>query len=185
MWPTLTQTYVLSRFRVGVEMNISFFIFLSSCSAGLLGSWVYSERPYFNWIKSKKLSGSVSCNNDFLNIKISTSTTWGRPVRTNQQEKSTKTHRAEILSGVNSLGVGIILFPLSSVRAMQIPRPDQVENMQFSITYGIYVYCILYNFISSYLERINDWRQINADDSLKIPRVPGQTKVYTSIKVMK
>ena len=123
MWPTLTQTYVLSRFRVGVEMNISFFIFLSSCSAGLLGSWVYSERPYFNWIKSKKLSGSVSCNNDFLNIKISTSTTWGRPVRTNQQEKSTKTHRAEILSGVNSLGVGIILFPLSSVRAMQIPRP--------------------------------------------------------------
>ena len=35
-------------------MKITFLIAFVSCSSSVFGSWVYSQRPYFHWIKSKQ-----------------------------------------------------------------------------------------------------------------------------------
>ena len=36
-----------------VAMKISLFILILGSFAGIFSSWVYSQRPYFHWIKSK------------------------------------------------------------------------------------------------------------------------------------
>ena len=41
-----------------VVMKTSLLILFLSCFNGIFGSWVYSQRPYFHWIKSK-----LNCKN--------------------------------------------------------------------------------------------------------------------------
>ena len=54
-----------------VAMKISLVFLILGCFDGIFGSWVYSQRPYFHWIKSKLILQSSSRMTFFLDLKLS------------------------------------------------------------------------------------------------------------------
>merc|ERR1711997_424064 len=129
-------------------MKISLFILILSCFNGIFCSWVYSQRPYFHWIKNLKLSDLK---------KDSPPPTTPAPVRA-------VTPRSGEISGDKS-------------------RRQQTGGQRPSFSSFFSKGSL--NTEARSRDNLGNLRFQHIDQNLKVPLVPGDTKVMTSIRVIK
>merc|ERR1711953_1327581 len=67
-----------------VTMKITFLIAFVSCSSSVFGSWVYSQRPYFHWIKSLNLNNLRTASSPSERVVTSRSTSVRQQARQRQ-----------------------------------------------------------------------------------------------------
>ena len=128
--PNTTGVCIQSFSWTFIAMRLSLFILILSCLNGIFGSGVYSQRPYFHWIKSKLNCPKLLRERKQTLLQIWSWVIWGKTTRDRRRHQGERWRQGvgrsqETSSEDNSQEDSAHLSPPSSAKGVLKLRPDR------------------------------------------------------------
>ena len=190
--PNTTGVCIQSLSWTFIAMKFSLFILILSCFNGIFGSGVYSQRPYFHWIKS-----NLNCpkfSKDGIRHYFRFEAEWSEEQR--QLNTTAVTSESSDAKEWRDLGRQVqkttVRWTVKKTVRRTVRRTAAIflfllQSRESSHWGQIKRWGLKLNLIDStfYSDNLGNLRFQHIDQNLKVPLVPGDTKVMTSIRVMK